>query len=92
MGWGRGGGGDLRSMDAKRMVVVKKTCRFMLKASCGKKYCSITCQGPGKSLTRCRHREQSGFHTSRQTKSSNGNVVNIFNPKQNRATLIRVSF
>lgn len=30
--------------------------------------------------------------TSLQTKSSKGNVVNIFSPKQNRATFIRVSF
>ena len=30
--------------------------------------------------------------TSRQTKSSSGRVVNMLRPKQNRATLIRVSF
>lgn len=29
--------------------------------------------------------------TSRQTKSSSGKVVNMFIPKQNRATLIKVS-
>jgi len=27
------------------MTVVKKTCRCMLKVSCEKKYCSITCGG-----------------------------------------------
>lgn len=32
-------------MEAKRMTVVKKTCRCMLKASWEKKYCSITCGG-----------------------------------------------
>ena len=26
------------------MTVVKKTCRCMLKVSCEKKYCSITCR------------------------------------------------
>jgi hypothetical protein len=30
--------------------------------------------------------------TSLQTNSSSGSVVNIFSPKQNRATLINVSF
>ena len=30
--------------------------------------------------------------TSRQTKSSSGSVVNMFSPKQNRATLMSVSF
>lgn len=30
--------------------------------------------------------------TSRQTNSSSGSVVNMFRPKQNRATLINVSF
>lgn len=30
--------------------------------------------------------------TSRHTNSSNGSVVNMLSPKQNRATLIRVSF
>jgi hypothetical protein len=30
--------------------------------------------------------------TSRQTKSSNGRVVNMFKPKQKRATLIKESF
>lgn len=30
--------------------------------------------------------------TSLQTKSSSGNVVNMFMPKQNLATLMRVSF
>ena len=29
--------------------------------------------------------------TSRHTKSSNGRVVNMLSPKQNRATLMRVS-
>ena len=32
------------------------------------------------------------YLTSRQTKSSSGSVVNMFNPKENRAMLIRVSF
>lgn len=59
-----------RSIDEKRIVVVKKTCRWRLKLSCEKKYCSIT---------------------SLQTNSSKGNVVNMFSPKQKRATLISIS-
>ena len=38
------------------------------------------------------HTGCSEMHTSLQTNSSSGSVVNMFNPKQKRATLIRVSF
>lgn len=33
---------DVRSIEAKRMVVVKKRWRCMLNVSCEKKYCSMT--------------------------------------------------
>jgi hypothetical protein len=42
------------SIAAKRMAEVKKMCRCMLKASCEKKYCSITCGGPTSSSRRAR--------------------------------------
>lgn len=58
-------------MAEKRITVVKKTCRCILKDSCGKKNCSMT---------------------SRHTNNSSGRVVNMFKPKQKRATLISVSF
>jgi hypothetical protein len=42
-----------RSIEAKRMAVVKKMCRCMLKASCEKKYCSITCGGQNIVIAAC---------------------------------------
>ena len=81
---------DVRSMAAQRIVVVKKTCRCILNGSCEKKYCSTTWP------TRYSINELSIAHerpgrTSRHTNSSSGRVVNMFNPKQKRATLIIVS-
>lgn len=40
--YGVGMEGDVRSMEAKRMEVVKKRWRCMLNTSCEKKYCSMT--------------------------------------------------
>ena len=82
---------NVQSMAAQRIVVVKKTCRCMLNASWEKKYCSTTypTRGYMSELLVTYERPE---RTSRQTNSSNGSVVNMFRPKQNRATLIRVSF
>lgn len=71
------------------MTEVKKTCRFMLNDSCAKKYCSMTYKTDVNSAEKGR---TAIILTSLHTNNSSGSVVNMFKPKQNRATLIRVSF
>lgn len=70
------------------MVVVKKRWRCMLNVSWEKKYCSMTCSGIRVYSDAF---ERAIYHTSLHTNNSNGSVVNIFSPKQNLATLIKVS-
>lgn len=79
---------DVRSIEAKRTVVVKKRWRCMLNVSCEKKYCSMTYSVIRVYSTAFK---RDIYRTSLHTNNSNGSVVNIFSPKQNLATLIRVS-
>lgn len=73
------------------MTVVKNRCRCWLNTSCEKKNCSTTWSKHVK--TESMGEKIGDFRlASLQTNSSNGKVVNMFNPKANRATLIRVSF